>query len=71
MSIPGYVDYQKREYCKDIQCPLQMELDKHPVGSGEYEEIRKTCKTGCRHTTHEFHAWLIEKGYEIVRANPV
>ena len=27
MPIPGYVDYQRREYCKDIKCPVQLELE--------------------------------------------
>jgi hypothetical protein len=67
MSIPGYVDYKRREYCKDIKCPVQMELNKHKEGSTEYDEIRKTCRSSCKHTTYEFHHWLIEKGYEIVR----
>jgi len=67
-SIEGYVDYQRREYCKDIQCPVQMDLDAHKEGSEEYEKIRAMCKTDCRHTTYEFHHWLIEKGYLVVRA---
>jgi len=66
-SIEGYVDYQRREYCKDIRCPVQMKLNELPAGSEEYEEARKTCRTGCLHTTWEFHHWLIEKGYLIVR----
>jgi len=68
MPIPGYVDYKKREYCNDIKCSVQIELNKHKEGSPEYEKIRKTCKTACKHTTYEFHHWLIEKGYEIVRS---
>lgn len=67
MSIPGYTDYQRREFCKDIPCPVQVELDKHPAGSPDYEQIRETCKNGCRYTTYEFHHWLIQKDYLIVR----
>lgn len=67
MSIAGYVDYKKREYCNDIKCLVQMELNKHEASSIEYEKIRNTCKTACKHTTYEFHHWLIEKGYEIIK----
>ena len=33
MSIAGYIDYQRREFCKEVQCPLQMDLDGQPPGS--------------------------------------
>ena len=65
--MDGYVDYQRREYCKDIQCPNQLELEKYESGSDNYERIRGICKSNCIHTTYEFHHWLIDKGYEIVR----
>jgi len=67
MSIEGYIDYQRREYCKAIQCSVQTELDKRQPDTNEYEEIRQTCKTECIHTTYEFHHWLIDKGYLIIR----
>jgi hypothetical protein len=66
-SIDGYTDYQRREYCKDIQCQVQLNLDSKSEGSPEYDEVRNTCKTGCIHTTYEFHHWLIDKGYLVVR----
>jgi hypothetical protein len=66
-SIEGYVDYQRREYCKDIQCPGQIELEAQEEGSEDYERVRNECKTACRHTTYEFHHWLIGKGYLVVR----
>jgi hypothetical protein len=67
LSIDGFVDYKRREFCNDVKCPVQVELNKLEVGSEEYEKVRKTCKTDCRYTTYEFHHWLIEKGYLIVR----
>jgi len=67
MSIKGYVDYKRREFCKDVKCPFQLELDAQKEGSFEYEKIRETCKTNCKYTTYQFHHWLIEKGYLIVR----
>ncbi len=69
-SIQGYIDYQRREYCKDIKCPVQMLLESKIEGSSEYEEVRNTCKVSCKHTTYEFHHWLIQKGYLLVRPIP-
>lgn len=67
MPIDGYVDYERREYCKDIECPVQTLLDKQAPDSAEYEEVRAICKGNCIHTTYEFHHWLIEKGFLVVR----
>jgi hypothetical protein len=67
MSIEGYVDYKRREYCKDIKCPIQIDLDAQKEGSEEYERIRAICKNDCKRTTYEFHHWLINKGYLVVR----
>lgn len=67
MSIGGYIDYQRREYCKDIRCPIQLELESQKPDTQEYEKVRKKCQTGCLHTTYEFHHWLIGRGYLIVR----
>lgn len=69
MAIEGYVEYQRREFCKDVECPVQLELDTHVPGSEEYERIRQTCRTNCRYTAWQFHRWLIDKGYLIVRQN--
>jgi len=66
-SISGYIDYQRREYCKDIQCDVQLYLEKQAEGSNEYEQTRNICKNACKHTTYEFHHWLINKGYLVVR----
>jgi hypothetical protein len=67
MSIQGYVDYQRREFCKDIRCPVQALLEKQPSNSASSEEVRHICIGRCIHTTYEFHHWLIEKGYLVVR----
>ena len=67
MSIEGYIDYQRREYCKEIECPIQVLLDRQESGSAVYEQIRNICQSSCIHTTYEFHHWLIEKGYLVVR----
>jgi len=67
MSISGYVDYQRREYCKDVACPVQTLLDKQAPDSAEYEEVRDICKNTCIHSTYEFHHWLITHGYLVVK----
>ena len=69
MSIDGYVDYQRREYCKDIACPVQALLDQQEVGSPGHDQVRAICQTHCIHSTYEFHHWLIEKGYLVVRSS--
>nr|MDO8113429.1 hypothetical protein [Candidatus Sigynarchaeota archaeon] len=67
MSIPpNFIEYQRREYCKDIKCPIQMLLNKEAEKSPKYEEIRTICGASCIHSTHEFHKWLTEKGYLII-----
>jgi hypothetical protein len=58
------------EYCNDVKCPIQLLLNKQVDKSPEYEEIRAICASGCLHSTHEFHQWLIGKGYLIVRPEP-
>lgn len=67
MSLENYQEYQRREYCKDLPCQVQLLLNKEMEGSEKYEEFRVICRTACIHTTHEFHSWLIQKGYLIVR----
>jgi len=67
LSIEGFVDYQRREFCNDVKCPVQVELNELRSSSQEYEHVRKLCTVDCRYTTWRFHHWLIEKGYLIVR----
>jgi hypothetical protein len=67
MAMPGYVDYKRREFCKDVKCSVQVEMDSKKEGSEEYEKLRQGCQAACRYTTYQFHHWLIKKGYEIVR----
>ena len=65
--MDGYIEYKRREYCKDVKCPIQLLLNKEVEKSKEYEEIRAICASNCIHSTHEFHLWLTEKGYLIAR----
>lgn len=61
------MEYKSREFCRDVGCPVQLELDSKKLGSEEHEKIRQTCRTAGKHTTWEFHHWLMDKGYLIVR----
>jgi hypothetical protein len=63
MSFEGFAEYKRREFCKDVKCPVQTELNRFKEGSPEHEETRKKCSSGCLYTTWQFHHWLIEKGY--------
>ena len=67
MSLEGFVEYKRREFCNDVKCPVQIELNKQTEKSDEYERVRRTCSTACVYTTWQFHHWLMEKGYLILR----
>jgi len=67
MLTEGFVEYKRREFCKDVKCPVQQELDKLNEKSKEYEQLRQKCSTACCYTTWQFHHWLIEKGYLILK----
>jgi len=67
ISIEGHIDYKRREFCKDVRCPVQIRLDAQEQDSEEYEKIRGICKEDCKYTTYQFHHWLLEKDYLIVR----
>ncbi len=64
MPIDGYVDYKKREFCKDIECKVQIRLNNQDSGSNEYEKIRQECRD-CM--AWQFHHWLNERGYVVVK----
>ena len=66
-SIEGYKDYKRREFCKDVGCSVQLDLDAQDPNSQRYERIRQICKHGCKYTTYQFHHWLIEKGFLIIK----
>ena len=67
MAIEGYRDYKRREYCNDIKCPIQLLMNEHEEGSEQYEKLRTLCKSSCIHSTYEFHHWLIENDFEVVK----
>lgn len=66
MAIEGFTEYKRREFCNDVKCPVQRELNKQTEKSEAYEQIRRTCSTACVFSTWQFHHWLIGKGYIII-----
>jgi hypothetical protein len=67
MLTKDYTEYKRRSFCKDVKCPTQIKLNKLEEKTQEYEKVRKTCRRNCLFTTWQFHHWLIEKGYLILR----
>ncbi len=67
MSVEGFTEYKRRDFCNDVKCPVQTKLNLQQEKSEAYEKIRQTCITACCYTTYQFHHWLIEKGYLILR----
>ena len=67
MPIKGFADYKRREYCNDVKCPIQMLLNQEKEGAAKHEDIRDICKNSCIHTTYEFHHWLMDRGFLIIR----
>jgi len=66
-SLEGLKEYKTREFCSDVKCPVQGTLNILKDKPEAYELIRQTCRTTCRFSAWEFHHWLIEKGYLIVK----
>lgn len=60
-------EYKRREFCNDIRCKVQMLMSSEKEGSQRYEQLRELCKSGCIHSTYEFHHWLIDKGFKITQ----
>ncbi len=67
MPLAGFVEYKRREYCNDIKCPVQMMMNTKSQDSTDYNDLREICVQDCLHSTYEFHHWLIEKGYLLIR----
>ncbi len=44
MVPEGYIEYKRREFCKDVKCPVQIELNQQTEGSPAYEQARHKCE---------------------------
>lgn len=69
MALEEFTEYKSREFCNDVRCSVQMELNENKDMPEEYEKIRETCRTSCRYTARQFHHWLVEKGYIILASS--
>ncbi len=58
MVPAGHREYKRREFCNDIPCFVQVELNKHQSGSEKYEKIRSICSEACQFTAQDFEDWL-------------
>jgi len=63
MTLEGFVEYKRREFCRDVKCPVQVQLNSLAEDSPAYQQTRTKCSNECLYTTWQFHHWLIEKGY--------
>lgn len=70
MTIPGYINYKSREFCNDVKCEVQLKLNSEKDFK-EYEKIRQTCKTNCKYSAWQFHHWLMDKGYLILKLEKI
>jgi len=59
------IEYKSREYCNDIKCPVQMQLNELEVGSYDYGKAKLICYNHCR--AYKFHHWLDKNGYKIIK----
>jgi hypothetical protein len=71
-TIDDRMHYQSREFCKDVRCAVQVELDRlsdlNKAGT-VYESIRSLCKSNCRYTKEDFRRWLESQGYRLETAD--
>ncbi|MBI4020541.1 MAG: hypothetical protein HY367_04360 [Candidatus Aenigmarchaeota archaeon] len=67
MAFGSAVPYKRREFCNGVECPVQVEMNRVVEGSEEYETLRLNCKHHCLFTAHDFHKWLTEHGFIIIK----
>lgn len=63
----AYEDYKKREFCNDVRCPVQMEMNKHSSESEGYNALRGICSSSCLKSANEFLRWLQDHGFILVK----
>ena len=51
MLSEEFIEYKRREFCKDIKCPNQIELNGLKEKTMAYEKIRKSCMTCLLYTS--------------------
>ena len=63
----GHIEYKKREFCNDVQCFVQVEINKHSAGSVQYETVRKICSSACQFKADDFKDWLAKHGFKVFK----
>jgi hypothetical protein len=56
-------EYQSREFCKDVKCPMQRELDNEARDETAQAAIKSVCRNGCVYFSDDLMRWLGEHGY--------
>ncbi len=64
-SPSSITPYKKREFCNNIKCPVQLELNKHIDTSSEYNAIKGICASNCLQSADSFLIWLKNNKYYI------
>jgi len=63
--VDSAAEYTSREFCRDVECETQQELDSCPKESIEYSRISNSCRYRCSHTKEDFILWLARNGYKV------
>ena len=56
MKLNQYREYEDYEFCYDVRCAW-------------VKKNKCSLSPGCRHTAREFHKWLTDNGFKIVKAD--
>jgi len=56
-------EYQSREFCKDVKCPMQREFDSEAQDETAQDAIKTVCRNGCVYFSDDLMRWLGEHGY--------
>jgi hypothetical protein len=62
-------EYRSHEFCRDVPCRVQLDLESHQKGSKMYEQAKTECKDRCRYSRISFISWLLEHGYSVLGAD--
>ena len=64
MTIENFIEL--RDFCRDMKCPVVLNLDSLEKASKEYNElIRKNCHE-CFYNAWQYHNWLQKKRCKIL-----
>jgi hypothetical protein len=56
-------EYQSREFCRDVRCPMQRELDSESRDETAQAAIKSVCRNGCVYFSDDLMRWLGQNGY--------